>query len=133
MKKIAVLAAAIMLAACAGLASAQAPTITKVMVNEKGKTPLIWINQEPIIVHGESAVTITWEINATGYQFPDNGIEFAGGGKDQFVKCIPIKDRQRFQCTDRNTVSGPFKYTIRVVRTGASGLLVELDPTVMND
>jgi hypothetical protein len=127
---------AIVLAACAGLAPAQlsVPRTTKVMVNADTPTrPLIWIDQEPIIVRSKG-VTITWEIVTKGYEFPPDGIAFQDkSALDQFVNCQakgPI-----FQCLDRNTEPNRFKYTIRV--QPAKGAKVPqpppLDPWVVND
>ena len=132
MKKIAVMAAASLLAACASLASAQTPTATKVMVNEKGKIPLIWIDQEPIIVRGTN-VTITWVIGTTGYEFPDNGIVFAGDAAKEFTPCQVSEKGQVFRCVDRNTKPGLYKYTINVRPSGKGTAPKALDPTVMND
>lgn len=127
MKAIALIAISVIVAAaCAGLASAQTPMDTKVMVNENGKTPLIWIDQEPIIVRGNN-VTITWRIATKGYVFPADGIAF----HDPQFKCEG--KGQVFRCVDANKTPGSFKYRIKVIRTGASGLSPELDPTVMND
>jgi hypothetical protein len=141
MKKSALIAVAtIVLLACARFAEAQTPTATKVMVNEpviKPGQPLIWIDQEPIIVRGTN-VWIEWRIATKGYEFPDNGIVFDDKDKDaagQFLKCAPSIDRQSFRCLDRNTVKRAFKYYINVQGIGGKPSLktLTLDPWVVND
>lgn len=89
----------------------------------------LWIDQEPIIVRGRN-VTIIWEIATPGYEFPSDGIVFHTG-RDQFINCAP-KGRI-FQCLDRYTERGRFKYTIQVRPTGKERAPEPLDPTVMND
>jgi hypothetical protein len=129
MKRIPVIAATILAAACAGLASAQTPTITKVMVNTANpKSPLLWVDQEPIIVRGKK-VKIEWQIATPGYEFATRGIEFLHRG--QFVDCSG--KGQSFECFDLNTVQGPFKYIINVRSTEKQPNPRPLDPTVMND
>jgi hypothetical protein len=120
--------ATILLAACASLALGQTPKTTKVMVNtDQPDRPLIWIDQEPIIVR--SRTIITWEIATAGYAFPSNGIVFQD--KAQFVNC-ESKGRV-FQCMDTRTQRGQFKYTINVRSTEKQKDPRPLDPSVMND
>lgn len=89
--------------------------------------PLLWIDQEPIIVRG-SGVTIIWEIATKGYEFPSDGIVF------QDPRQFTCESKGRiFQCVDTNTQRGQFKYTIRVRSTGKEKDPRPLDPTVMND
>lgn len=129
MRKVALIAvAAIALAACADPANSQStgPRPTRVMVNKQ----LLWIDQEPIIVRGGKEVAIVWQIATKGYEFPDDGIVFKEG-KEQFVSCAA--KGQVFQCLDRNTERGRFKYTIRVVRRGTKEGPEPLDPWVVND
>lgn len=129
----------LLLLACTGFAQAQAPTATKIMVNEATKAgqPLIWINQEPIIVRGNN-VTIEWRIATKGYEFPDNGILFDDTDKDaadQFVNCQRSADRQSFRCLDKNTIKRAFKYHINLQGIGGKPSLktLTLDPWVVND
>lgn len=89
----------------------------------------LWIDQEPIIVRGKD-VTIVWRIATPGYEFPPDGIVFQTG-RDQFTNCAP--KGEIFQCLDRNTQRGRFKYTIKVRPTGKERTPEPLDPTVMND
>ena len=130
MRTIALAIATILLAACAGLASAQTPTITKVMVNTARSPALLWVDQEPIIVRGKR-VKIEWQIATPDYEFATRGIEFQHKG--QFVDCSG--KGQTYSCVSLNTVQGPFKYTITVqpVQGTKVPTAKRLDPTVMND
>jgi hypothetical protein len=126
---------AIVLAACAGLASAQTPLATKVMVNtDIPDRPLIWIDQEPIIVRGQK-VKIVWLIGSDGYEFPDDGIVITKAPQDEFVCGVDEKDRRIFACVDRNSVRARYKYTI-TVRPAKGAKVAQpkpLDPWVVND
>ena len=130
-KTTAVRVATMVLLAYAGVAGAQAPKQTNVMVNEpttKGGQRLLWIDQEPIIVRGKD-VTITWKITTKGYEFPKDGIVFQD--PSQFIKCAG--KGTTFTCVDTNTAPGRFKYTIKVERSGSKDHPQPLDPWVVND
>ena len=134
--------AAIVLTACAGAAQSQTPgpRTTKVEINTgTAERPLIWIDQEPIIVRSQK-VRIEWQIATEGYEFPKDGIVFTKAPPDEFVCGVDEKDRRIFACVDRNSqgsTSGPvrYKYTIKV--QPAKGAKVpqppRLDPSVWND
>jgi hypothetical protein len=129
---------AIVLAACAALASAQTPVSTKVMVNtQNADRPLIWIDQEPIIVRSPK-VKIVWLIASEGYEFPDDGIVFPKAPKGEFVCAVEEKDRRIFACVDSNSKPARHKYTIKVRPTKGAKLPppeppAPLDPWVVND
>jgi hypothetical protein len=124
---------AIVLAACAGLASAQTPVSTKVMVNGANtEKPLIWIDQEPIIVRSQK-VTIVWLIASEGYEFPNDGIVFPNAPKGEFVCAVEKNDRRIFTCVDSNSKPAQHKYTIKVQPPKGTKPPPPLDPSVWND
>ena len=127
--------ATIVLLACAGVAEAQGPNPTNVRVNEpiaKGGQPLIWIDQEPIIVRGKG-VKIVWQIpsTVTGYQFAKNGIVFLKAPPGEFV-CELGEKGQSFSCVDANSKPARYKYTINLLGIGKTSPK-PLDPWVVND
>ena len=132
-KTVLIALATVVLAACAGLASAQTPPrTTMVMVNtENAARPWIWVDQEPIIVRGK-AVAIVWQIAADGYEFPDDGIVFPKAPKGEFA-CKVGEKRQSFQCIDSNSKPFEHKYTIKVRPIGKGTAPKERDPWVVND
>ena len=119
------LATAVALAACATLEKPGLPRETAVTVDGS----YIVVDQEPIVVRGQN-VTIVWRIATSGYEFPPDGVVFRDA-RDQFISCAPKGNI--FQCLDRNTEKGRFKYTIKVRPTGTARAPHPLDPTVMND
>src|SRR5712691_5594864 len=122
------LATAVVLAACAALEEKERrPRETNVTVDEK--QAYLVVDQEPIIVRGQD-VTIVWRIATSGYEFPPDGVVFRDA-RYQFISCAPKGNI--FQCLDRNTEKGRFKYTIKVRPTGTARAPHPLDPTVMND
>lgn len=124
--KMLVAGATILLAACAGLVSAQTPRATKVMVDQDD----VWIDQEPIIVRSKGTM-IVWEIATEGYEFPKDGVVFKSGGA-QFT-CESLG--KIFRCVDAYQQKGRFKYIIKVQPVKGSNVpkAAPLDPTVMND
>lgn len=120
------LATAVLLAACATVEEKpRLPRETTVTVDGE----YIVVDQEPIVVRGQN-VTIGWRIATPGYEFPPDGVVFQEP-RGQFINCAPKGNL--FQCLDRNTVKGRFKYTIKVRPTGTARTPYPLDPTVMND
>lgn len=90
---------------------------------------------------GQGAAVITWRLGADGYAFAANGIVIDGeldrpGGKlksreqNEIIDCRPLANGRQFQCINRNTRAGAFKYTVRVLRDGKA--LAPFDPEIMN-
>ena len=91
----------------------------------------IVVNQEPIVIpNNEKDTWITWQLPVDStYSFPADGIVIANAG-DEF-KCNLEADKKRFACKDKNSKSGKYKYTIKVI--DGSKPLEPLDPFIMND
>lgn len=100
------------------------------VTNVKVAGGYIVIDQEPIVVHNANA-TIVWRISTAGYDFPADGIVFKGPTNDQFFDCAPRGPV--FQCKDKKTVPGLYRYTIKVVASGGLAAPQPLDPSIMNN
>lgn len=98
--------------------------------------------------HG--AVVITWKLDdataRAGFRFPDNGIvidgEVTDGSRDvrpglplrpqnEIIECRKLNDHV-FQCKNKNSRVGIYKYTIRLLDSRGTPL-EPLDPLIVND
>lgn len=79
----------------------------------------------------EGAVVIVWRFSKetpASVRFLANGIEFKNGA-EQF-DCSLIAQGRAFQCLNKNTQLGEFKYDINVIDGSTP---IRLDPLVTND
>ena len=86
------------------------------------------VDSETVEVSRGNSPNITWQLISAGYTFPSNGIVFADGA-GQF-ECHVEANGRRFNCKDRNTQPGKFKYTVNV---SGSPSVPPLDPWIFND
>lgn len=93
------------------------------------------VSQEPLyFTKKDGPVTITWRLPAGGpYSFADNGIVVEGGSDAKRAAaefdCKRVSATE-FACLNRNTGSGRYKYTVRVLQGGTA--LEPLDPIIIN-
>lgn len=91
----------------------------------------IVVDQEPIIIlKHEKNTWITWQLPPNSpYNFPVDGIVIANAG-DEF-KCNREANLKRFACMDKNSKSGEYKYTIKLM--DGPQALKPRDPIIVND
>ena len=127
LRRIAVVALALVLASCAPFSPPEhgGPRATGVNV----VSGHLFVDQEPIIVPRGSSPVLIWRLDAdSGYRFPEsNAITFQKAPEGEF-RCNTTGNGRQVQCNDRGT-PGEYKYTITV--TGSNGTL-KLDPFVYN-
>lgn len=84
-------------------------------------------------------VTIVWHLEDSTARFVSDGIridgeEVPGRPRDprqtEIVDCRVVGDGRKFQCQNKNSRPGKYKYTIRVRL--ADGRVVEKDPSIVN-
>lgn len=93
---------------------------------------IIVVDQEPIVFTRDKVnVHIVWRLPHGGeYTFnPKMGIQIEREGTGEIVDCRPAENGYKFQCLNRHTKPGRYKYTINVLK-GATPLT--LDPQVVN-
>ncbi len=146
MRKTAVAAVASLLAlsGCACLTGAPPdPKHPKVYVvaSKDGKDKAVVVDQEPIYFFREHGpkVAIRWVLQTPGYRFDTtkgiDSIKPLYGPPDQIHGCRVEADSkdQAYVCTNENSATGAYKYTINIVSTDGSPSPKPLDPTVAND
>lgn len=84
-----------------------------------------------VVEKGHNGAVIRWELQDPHYKFAVNGIEFVTPPlppDGEFHNCRKVGPADtRFQCIDRNTTSGEWKYNVNVIGVRT------LDPWVMNE
>lgn len=121
-----------------------APTpkqVAAVALDMTGAPPRVVVFPDPIRYRlAEGPGNIEWRLPAgAGLRFPNEGaIRFQGkdGGNEEIVNCRPVgRDGLVFQCTDRATRQGRFKYDITVIPPAdvLQGKPVTTDPTIVNE
>jgi hypothetical protein len=107
---------------------------------------------EPLRFKTRGATVIVWSL-PSGYAFPNNGIVVEGEivsplpidaprreqqetirvnrAQQEIVDCKPIANNTKFQCLNKNTRPGEYKYTVRVLENGRP--LKPLDPHLYNE
>ena len=100
------------------------------------------VDQDPIYFFREYGpkIQIRWQLQTKGYRFDTKlgiaEIKTVSGASGQVHSCRvdpDSKDQATFVCTNENTASAVYKYTINVVATDGSANPRPLDPTIMND
>jgi len=121
----AILLAALMVAACSSMPSNNQPVV-KV---DKG---VVTVAPDPIRIMTGVKAPITWQIDASaaGYRFADDGIVIAGELQNDYagvrmdapakpqnevVNCRRTADGRQFQCENKNTRMGIYKYLIKLL------------------
>ena len=140
MKRIAVLAAASLLAAsCASLrndpgaegCSSRDSCVVTVVVRGCSARNIV---AKPEVLHVRKGYSgdIEWRLDAPPkWEFAENGIEFKDPGSlREFGE--KKKGARDFRWFDKNTKPGPHEYNINVV-SPETGKTCTLDPTIMND
>lgn len=139
---IAVTVLALLLGACGGRYHEQMRNAWP-QVEVSGDTVMA-VSPDPLVFRrDQGAAVITWRLPGDEYRFARNGIVVDGeldrpGGmvagkareQNEIIDCKPIDEARRFQCINRNTRAGTFKYTVRVLRQGKP--LAPLDPEITN-
>ena len=142
MKRVfAVLVAALMVAACSSIPANNQPVV-KV---EKG---VVSVAPDPIRIMSGVVAPITWRIDesAPGYRFADDGVVISGElpndymgvrmdapakPQSEVVNCRRTADGRQFQCDNKNTRMGVYKYRIKLL--GPDGKVVApLESLVVN-
>lgn len=77
----------------------------------------------------EVNVTIIWSLVGSAVSFPDDGIVFDRMAEGEIVECKPIANNMKFQCKNRHSKPGTYKYTINVIQAGNR---ISLDPSIVN-
>jgi hypothetical protein len=112
-----------------------------VVESKDRKTKSVVVDQEPIYFFREDGrkIQIRWQLQSRNYRFDTTkgiaDIKTLYGPVGQVHSChveAGSKD-EAFVCTNENTASGLYKYTIHVVATDGSGDPRPLDPLVGND
>lgn len=119
------------------------PAKPKVMI----EGDMIKLDQELLVFRPDERGLITWSLPESGpYRFPENGIVIEGRLLDQVIRgkppsvaldpdqkeivdCVLVKGGLQFTCNNKHTMTGLYKYTIRVTR--GSTVLVR-DPNAFN-
>ena len=105
------------------------------------KVKSVVVDQEPIYFFREDGtkIQIRWQLQTSGYRFDAtkgiDDIKALYGPSGQLHSCqvdASSKD-EAFVCTNENTASGLYKYTINVESTDGSPSPKPLDPMVGND
>ncbi len=116
------------------------PKVYVVETNDRKDRALV-VDQEPIYFFSEHGrkIQIRWQLQTPGYRFDTtrgiDSIKTLAGPSGQVHSCrveAGSKD-EAFVCTNENSASGVYKYTINVVATDGSAGPKPLDPTVAND
>lgn len=137
----AVLLAALTVAACSSMPSNNQPVVK---VDKGGAT----VAPDPIRIMTGVKAPITWQIDeaSAGYRFADDGVVIAGElpndylgvqmnaptkPQNEIVNCRRTADGRQFQCDNRNTRMGIYKYRIKLL--GPDGKAVApLESLVVN-
>ncbi|HEV8315617.1 MAG TPA: hypothetical protein VGQ23_21355 [Burkholderiaceae bacterium] len=90
-------------------------------------------NPDPVPVRGSNA-TLRFEVQTTGYAFPDNDAVIVSDPGTQFPDPSHTQGPSNTSATlhDNNTTAGSFKYTVTVKRL-SDGQLIPYDPTILNE
>ena len=105
------------------------PSRVTVTVDASG-TPAC--SPDPVSVRGRDAL-LRFELQTAGYVFPKDGAVVVSDPGPQFPqpsRTLPPHDTTA-TLLDRNTEVATFKYTV-TVKNVATGQLVPLDPTIIN-
>jgi hypothetical protein len=153
MKRLLLLAAAFSAALLSGCS-----LLSKVVLPPPDKPEVLIVDgsisvlPEPLRFKTRGATVIVWSL-PSGYAFPANGIVFEGEivsplpidaprreqqetirvnrAQQEIVDCKPIANNTKFQCLNKNTRPGEYKYTVRVLENGRP--LKPLDPHLYNE
>lgn len=101
----------------------------------------ISVDPEPLkFARDQRNVTIIWRLDDASLRFvPDSGVridaEVTPGRppdprQQEVVDCRVVGDGRQFQCLNKNSRPGTYKYTVRVRRS--DGTVVEKDPSIVN-
>lgn len=132
---------ALALVACSSMPSSNQPVVKVV-----GGT--VTVAPDPIRIMTGDIAPIVWQIDPSspGVRFADDGIVVAGElpleymgeqmnaptkPQNEVVNCRRLPDGRQFQCDNKNTRLGVYKYTIRVV-TSDGKTLPPYDSLVVN-
>jgi hypothetical protein len=136
-----------LLSGCAWLCSFCAPTpgpqpkqVAAVVLDAQSTPPRVVVFPDPIRYRlADGPGSVEWRLPAgAGLRFPPEGaIRFQGkdGGNEEIVNCQPVgRDGLAFQCLDRATKAGTFKYDITVLPPPNTnqGRPVTTDPSIVN-
>jgi hypothetical protein len=139
-----------MLSGCAWLCSFCAGTgttttapkqVAAVVLDALSSPPRVVVFPDPIRYRlADGPGTVEWRLPAgAGLRFPSEGaIRFQAkdGGNEEIVNCQPVgRDGLVFQCLDRATRAGTFKYDITVLPPASTnqGRPITTDPGYINE
>ena len=117
-----------------GMGTNQKPVVS--VVNGR-----ISVDPDPLtFTRQHGTVTIIWRLDDASLTFvPDSGIRIDGEvipgrpldrRQTEVVDCRVVGDGKQFQCLNKNSRKGTYKYTVRIRR--ADGTVIEQDPSIVN-
>ena len=91
------------------------------------------VDQEPIVFGNRGKVKVKWHVQDSKYRFATAGIQFQQGLKSAVSGCAADATDDSFACDNDTSVSGTFKYTIRVEpKQPSDPTPPPVDPTIVN-